>query len=268
MKHLIVVGSGPAGASAAIYAARGGLNVTVFSKGEGALEKAEKVGNYYGFPQPISGKELVDRGKEQAKNLGAVFVSEEVVGLSLADKLMIATEDKVYKADAVILAMGSHRKSPKVKGLEEFTGNGVSYCAVCDGFFFRDKDVAVLGTGEYANHEAEILRPIVRSVTMIDGGLKELQGGTILEKALFEDGKVLSISGLFVAYGTAGATDLARKVGAVISENSIIVNEKMETSIPGLYAAGDGTGGLLQVAKAVHEGAVAGIEALKYLKKK
>lgn len=266
MKHLIVIGGGPAGASAAIYGARGGLDVTVFAKGSSALEKADKIENYYGFPTAISGKELLERGQEQAKNLGAVFVEEEVVGLGFDGKLTVTTEEGVYKGDAVILAMGSPRREPKIQGLKEFEGKGVSYCAVCDGFFFKGKDVAVLGTGEFANYEADVLRPLAKSVTRIEGGIKELRGADGLEELVFEDGKTLSVSGLFIAEGSAGSTDLARKLGALIEGNKIVVDENMATNIPGLYAAGDGTGGLLQIAKAVHEGAVAGLSAIKFLK--
>lgn len=266
MKHLIVIGGGPAGASAAIYGARGGLNVTVFAKGQSALDKADKIENYYGFPRAISGKELLERGQEQAKNLGAVFMKEEVVGLGFEDKLVVTTEEGFYQADAVILAMGSPRKEPKIDGLKDFEGKGVSYCAVCDGFFFRGKDVAVLGKGEFANHEADALRPLAKSVTQIEGGLRALKGREGLEELIFEDGRSLAVSGLFIAEGSAGSADLARKLGAFIEGNKIVVDENMATNIPGLFAAGDGTGGLMQVSKAVYEGSVAGLAAVKYLK--
>lgn len=266
MKHLVVIGGGPAGASAAIYGARGGLNVTVFAKGPSALEKADKIENYYGFPTAVSGEELLERGQEQAKNLGAVFMKEEVVGLGFDGKLIVTTEEGSYPADAVVLAMGSPRRAPKIEGLKEFEGKGVSYCAVCDGFFFRGKDVAVLGTGEFAKHEAEALRPLAKSVTQIEGGVTALRGQDGLEELVFEDGHTLPVSGLFIAEGTAGSADLARKLGAYIEGNRIVVDENMATNIPGLFAAGDGTGGLMQVAKAVHDGAVAGLSAVKFLK--
>ena len=143
---------------------------------------------------------------------------------------------------------------------------GVSYCAVCDGFFFRGKDVAVLGKGEFANHEADALRPLAKSVTQIEGGLRALKGREGLEELIFEDGRILAVSGLFIAEGSAGSADLARKLGAFIEGNKIVVDENMATNIPGLFAAGDGTGGLMQVSKAVYEGSVAGLAAVKYLK--
>ncbi|MEG0662417.1 MAG: NAD(P)/FAD-dependent oxidoreductase, partial [Anaerovoracaceae bacterium] len=138
--------------------------------------------------------------------------------------------------------------------------------AVCDGFFFKGLDVAVLGSGEYANHEAEALRPLAKSVTMISGKVSEVRGNSTLEEIVLESGKVLPAAGLFVAEGTAGSADLARKLGAEIKDNKIVVNQDMATNIPGLYAAGDCTGGLLQIAKAVHEGAVAGLSVMKLLR--
>lgn len=265
MKKVMVIGGGPAGITAAIYAKRGGMDTEVFSMGTGALGKAGRIDNYYGFPGGISGEELTKRGLEQARMLGIEIREEEVVGLEYNDGLSVVTTDGRYAADSLILAMGSPRKVPKVRGIEEFEGRGVSYCAVCDGFFFKGKDVAVLGTGQYAQHEADVLKPIAASVTMLESAAA-LEGGDTLERVILSDGTSKDISGLFVALGTAGSADLARKLGAAVKDNKIVTDEKMATNIPGLYAAGDCTGGLLQVAKAVHEGAVAGLSAVSGLK--
>ena len=239
MPNIVIIGSGPAGVSAALYAARAGVGTTVLTKGPGALDRAELIQNYYGFAEPLSGAELERRGIEGAKALGVQFVTTEAVGLTYMDKLTVETLAGDFPADAVILATGASRATPHIPGLAGLEGHGVSYCATCDAFFYRGKDVAVLGSGEYA---------LVSGV--------ELSGG-----------KTVALSGIFVALGVAGSTALARKLGAEVDGNRILVDEHMQTTLPGLYAAGDCTGGLLQVAKAVYEGALAGTEAAKALRK-
>jgi len=285
MQNVIVIGSGPAGISAALYTARAGYATTVITKGEGALKNAEKIQNYYGFSRPVKGAELEMQGRKGAENVGVKFINSEVVGLNYSDKLLVQTTSGTLSADSVIIATGAQRSTPKLKGISEFEGRGVSYCAVCDAFFYRDKKVAVLGSGKYALHEAESLIPIAKSVTLLTNGekltstfpdsvhitdkkIKEVIGNERVEKVEFCDGTFLSVDGLFIAHGVAGSSDLARKIGAQTDANKIVVNSEMETSIPGLYAAGDCTGGMLQIAKAVYEGAQAGTSAVKFLRGK
>ena len=285
MKKAIIIGSGPAGISAALYLKRGNIDVTVISKGIGALEKAEKIENFYGT-EPVSGIELYNRGIESAKKLGIEFISEQVVSLNFDEnfKPIVDTEKNSYKADAVLLAMGVSRRSANIKGLKEFEGKGVSYCAVCDAFFYRNKDVAVLGNGEYALHEASVLAQTSKSVTILSNGLDmetdlpenigyinkkiiSVNGENTVQSVTFDDGETLEISGIFVAMGIAGSVDLARKVGVEVSDNKITVNENMQTNIPFIFAAGDCIGGVLQVSKAVSDGARAGLAMINFLKK-
>ena len=285
MAKVVIIGSGPAGISAALYARRAGQDVLVIHKGSGALEKAEAIENYYGFAEPISGMKLWQNGVENARRLGVEFLEDEVVGFAVEDTLVVLTTGGRYPADGVIIATGSPRKTPPVKGLDVFEGRGVSYCAACDGFFYRGKDVAVMGAGEYALHEAMELLPLAKSVTLLTGGetpkfalpeglivrsekVEAVEGDDVIRAAVLSGGERLALDGLFIAYGVAGSADLARKVGAETAGNRIVVDENMATSIPGLYAAGDCTGGFLQVAKAVHEGAKAGTELVKYLRKR
>lgn len=284
MSDLVILGSGPAGVSAALYAARAGVHTTVLSKGPGALSRAERIENYYGFAEPISGAELERRGIEGAKALGVRFVTTEAVGLTYTDRLTVETLDGDFPADAVILATGASRTAPKIPGLAGLEGHGVSYCATCDAFFYRGKDVAVLGSGEYALHEVQALLPVVKRVTLLTNGapltaqfppevsicpekVEAILGEQIVTGVQLENGTTVELSGVFVALGVAGSTALARKLGAEVEGNRIVVDERMQTTLPGLYAAGDCTGGLLQVAKAVYEGAVAGTEAAKALRK-
>ncbi len=286
MKKAIIIGSGPAGISAALYLQRSGkVQTVVISKGIGALAKAEKIENFYGFSEPISGRELHENGIEGAKRLGVQFIEEEVVSLSYNAEMhpIVSTTQQDHSADAVLIATGTSRKTVPIKGLKEHEGKGVSYCAVCDAFFFRKKPVCVIGNGEYAVHEAEVLASTSGSVTILTNGLKmasevpesiavidkkivSVNGEVTVESVQFEDGDTLEVKGVFVALGVAGSGELARKVGAETENGRIKVNEKMQTNLPGLYAAGDCTGGMLQVYKAVYDGATAGLAMLEYLK--
>ena len=285
MPDLVIVGSGPAGVSAALYAARAGVRTTVLTKGPGALDRAELIQNYYGFAEPISGAELERRGIEGAKALGVNFVTTEAVGLTYTDRLTVETLAGEFPADAVILATGASRAAPKIPGLVRLEGHGVSYCATCDAFFYRGKDVAVFGNGEYALHEVQALLPVVKSVTLLTNGspltaqfppevavhpekIDAILGEERVTGVQLNGGGIVELSGVFVALGVAGSTALARKLGVEVDGNRIVVDPRtMQTTLPGLYAAGDCTGGLLQVAKAVYEGALAGTEAAKALRK-
>ena len=284
MTDILIIGSGPAGISAALYAARAGMDTLVVSSGQSALFKAHMIENYYGGSIP--GDELYETGIAQAKALGIEIKEDQVVGLGFDGDFIVTGEKSQYKAKAVIIATGSSRKAPPLPGLSEFEGRGVSYCAVCDGFFHRGKNVAVLGSGTYALHEAMELSPIAESVTILTDGqapefslpdsvtnisvdtgkIKELTGEELLSSVVFEDDKTLDVSGVFVAIGTAGSSDLARKLGAVTEGTKIAVNGEMATNIPGLYAAGDCTPGMLQVAKAVYQGAEAATSAIKFVR--
>ena len=286
MKKVIVIGSGPAGISASLYLKRSGkIDVTVISKGMGALEKAEKIENFYGFETAVTGAELHKRGVEGAKNLGIDFLEEQVVSLNFDEnfKPVVETDKNKYISDAVLIATGASRKSPNIKGLKEFEGKGISYCAVCDAFFYRNKNVAVLGNGEYALHEAMILAQTSKSVTILSNGLEinaeipeniniirkktaSINGKKTVQSVTFDDGDVFETSGIFIALGVAGSTDLARKIGVEVSQNKIVVNDDMQTNIPFIFAAGDCTDGIMQVSKAVADGARAGLAMIKFLK--
>lgn len=284
MEKIVIVGGGPAGVSAALYAARANMDPLLINSGIGGLEKAEKIENYYGLAQPLSGKELFETGLAQAKALGVRILETEVLGVGGFDTFEVKTNDGVIEAEALILATGSKRKTLPLPGLKELEGRGVSYCAVCDAFFYRGRTVAVIGNGDFALHEAEELAPLVGSVTIYTDGkepaftkehtipvdtrkLKAIQGDDLVSGLLLEDGSEIAMDGVFVALGTAGSAEIARQMGAELTEKGHIrVNEAAETTIPGLYAAGDCTGGLLQVAKAVYQGAEAGIHAIQYVR--
>lgn len=293
LENVIIIGAGPAGISAALYLARGNMNPLLIYDGTGALEKAEKIENYYGLSTPISGSELFETGLSQVKALGVRTVEAQVLGLGGFDTFEIKTTEGTFESRSVILATGGKRKAPQIPGLKEFEGRGVSYCAVCDAFFYRGKDVAVLGNSDFALHEAEELSNTAGSVTIYtdgqepnfsrepsmevntmkiqaiegDGKVSGLRLGEELKATDIESGAFKGAEGVFVALGTAGSGELARQIGAELTEKgNIQVNSSMETTVPGLFAAGDCTGGLLQIAKAVYEGAQAGISAGKYVR--
>ena len=287
-QQLIIIGAGPAGISAALYARRAGLAVTVVTKGPGALAKAEGIENYYGFPEPVTGAELEQRGIEGAKRLGVQLVTGEVLQIGFNDTFdgyKVEGADFTLEAPSLVLAAGAARKTLAVPGITEFEGKGVSYCAVCDAFFYRQKRVAVIGAGAYALHEAEALVSHASEVHILANGaasqaafpenmivrtdpIAAIVGDERVTGVQFADGTTLALDGVFLAIGTAGSTALARKLGILLDGANIKVNEMMATNVPGVFAAGDCTGGLLQVAKAVYEGAKAGLAAVQYVREK
>lgn len=284
----IIIGKGPAGISAGLYVKRANLKVLVIGKDGGSLEKTKEIDNYYGFKNTISGKELLINGIEQAKRLGIEIETDEVIGLEFDGEYKVKTRNREFTSKALILATGARRNVPTIKGVKEFEGKGVSYCAICDAFFYRNRDVAVLGSGDYAISEAKQLLPVANSVTILTNGeqivenrdiymekiqilekpINQFRGNDVIEEVVFDDNSKMKTSGIFIALGTASSTDLAKKLGAITNGNYIVVDKNMKTNVPGLYACGDCTGGLLQISKAVYEGAVAGLDVIKYIRKK
>ena len=182
MYDIIIIGAGPAGISASLYAKRAGMNVLVLYHGTSELEKAHKIDNYYGFADGISGKELFDNGIKQAQNLGVEVLEKEITNIEMnvnADEsenegqqviYNVKAIDQTFEAKAVIIATGNKKVRPNIPGIVEFEGKGISYCAICDGFFYRNKNVAIIGNGEFALSEAEDLENVVNSITILTNG--------------------------------------------------------------------------------------------------
>jgi thioredoxin reductase (NADPH) len=286
MSDMLILGYGPAGISAALYGLRAGLDVQIVGKDGGALAKAHLIQNYYGLENPLSGEKLLEVGKSQALALGAKIANDEVTDL-MFDGTGFSAKGLAgeYHGKVCIMATGSARNKHPLAGMAELEGHGVSYCAVCDAFFYRQKNVAVLGSGEYALHEAQELLQVVKSVTLLTNGaettaafpenvriekrhLQSLVGEGQFKGVHYEDGTEDEFDGLFVALGSASATDLAKKAGAGFDCGTLVLDKDFQTTIPGLYAAGDCTGGTLQIAVAVGEGAKASLAAIKYLREK
>lgn len=297
---LIIIGAGPAGISASLYAKRANLNVAVIYSGESQLDKAHKIDNYYGFPEGITGPDLYANGIAQAKNLGIEVIEAEVTHIELLapppqTQYCVKAGGKEYTSQAIILATGNKKLRPQIEGIIDFEGKGVSYCAVCDGFFYRKKNVAVIGNGKFAVEEATHLAHIAESVTILTDGKDESEvkaaiagdssiaskikidtrkvtkvipnaDGTKVGGVTFDDGATLQADGLFVALGSAGAADFAKKLGLMMKGDSISTDEKMSTNAPGIFSCGNANGGLLQVCKAVYEGGLAGLSAVDYIR--
>lgn len=286
MFDVIIIGAGPAGISASLYTKRGNLNTLVLYNEESSLEKASKIQNYYGFEEGINGKELYYNGIKQANKLGVNIKKEEVIKIGLINNYFeVTTTKNVYNSKTVVLSTGSQKNIPQIQGIQEFEGKGISYCAICDGFFYRNKKVAVLGNGNYAISEVNDLLNVTNKITILTNGkeapdfrnenveivtkpVKEILGKEKIEKIEFNDYSSIQIDGLFIAQGIAGSNDFARKLGILVKNKKIIINEKMETNIRGLYACGDCTPGKMQIAKAVYEGMTAGLEIINYVRSK
>jgi thioredoxin reductase (NADPH) len=271
---VIVIGSGPAGYTAAIYAARAQLNPLVFEGTQfgGALMTTTEVENYPGFREGITGPELMDEMREQALRFGADLRMEDVDAVSLDGPVKSVTvDDETYHARAVILAMGAAARHLGVPGEEALIGMGVSTCATCDGFFFRDQDIAVVGGGDSAMEEATFLTRFARSVTLIhrreefraskimleraranekikfltNTQVTAIEGdpkvsGVRLRNAVTGEESELAVTGVFVAIGHDPRSGLVRGQVDVDPEGYVQVKGRtMSTSIDGVFACGD-----------------------------
>ena len=284
MYDVIIIGAGPAGVSASLYTKRANLNTLIIYHDKSGLEKAEQIENYYGFENGITGKELYNEGIKQAKRLGTEVLDEEVINIKMEEKgFTVITNKNEYQTKTVIFATGNKKNTPKIKGIKEFEGKGISYCAVCDGFFYRNKDVAVIGSGKYAISETNDLINIAKTVTILTNGekepefradnvkiltkpIEEIEGKDKVEQVVFNDRSTIKTDGIFIAQGTAGSTEIAKKLGLLLKDDKIVVNDNMETNVKGVFACGDCVGGVLQVSKAVSDGTIAGLSLINFLR--
>lgn len=284
MFDVIIIGAGPAGISASIYTKRANLKTMIIYQNNSNLEKAELIENYYGFAKGITGIDLYNEGIKQAENLGVELKEEEVINIKMNENgFEVITDKNEYKTKNIVLATGNKKNIPKIKGIQEFEGRGISYCAVCDGFFYRNKDIVVIGNGKYAIAETNELINLANQIIILTDGekapefradnvkidtrkIEEIQGEKRVEQIKLEDNTIIKTDGIFVAKGVAGSNEFAKKLGIITNKDKIVVNEKMETNIPGIYACGDCTGGALQISKAVYEGTKAGLEVIKRVK--
>ena len=297
---ILIIGAGPAGLTAAIYTAWLGLKTIVLESGiaGGKAWTAPKVENFPGFDDGISGRELAERMQKQASRLGAeILTSEEVVGLELAGSVKhVLTRKQAYDASVVILATGTQKRKLHVSGETEYLGRGVSYCAVCDGPFFRHAKVAVVGNSNEAAVEALSLAEIADQVFLVYDGELKIEG-TLLNrlwdkpKIQTMQGKVTAImgektvkyiqmqtdaatveqevKGVFIALGSVPLTAIVRNAGLNMDQNGCLkVDRRQRTNVKGVFAAGDCTCGGMQIVTAAGEGAMAAMQASRYFRRK
>ncbi|MFZ5989126.1 MAG: NAD(P)/FAD-dependent oxidoreductase [Bacillota bacterium] len=288
MYDVIIIGKGPAGISASLYTVRANLKTLIIGKNDSALRKAEKIENYYGFSDVIRGEDLLLEGEKQAARLGAEIIEGEAIAIEKNDFFEVLTSDKRYTSKAVLLATGQPLKKVRIENLESFEGRGVSYCSTCDGFFYNNLKVGVLGYSDYVVHEAIELESYTKDITIFTNGkqlelteqfseasnrfkvntkqIYRIDGGEFLQKIFFKDGTSEDIDGLFVAYESPSSVDFARKLGIIVDGNSIVVDKNQQTNLDGLFAAGDCSGGFKQISTAVGQGAVAGKKMIEYVR--
>jgi thioredoxin reductase (NADPH) len=290
---VVILGTGPAGLQAAIHAARKKAAVLVLGKESKSSIYHHHVENYCCILS-TTGEDIIKAGRQQAVSFGAELVDEDVLSLAAADgRFRIRLESgSDISAGAVILATGTSRNRLGVPGEKELLGRGVSYCVECDCNFYKGNDVAVVGAGSAAASGALTMLAYARSVHLVCRKLevnellagelrrsavilheqtqvKEIAGKDGVEGVVMDDGARLAVQGVFIELGAKGVMELAGLLGVQLDDEMkyIQTNKKMETSVPGIYAAGDITGPPWQVAKAVGEGCVAGLEAAGYAKK-
>lgn len=284
MKDAIIIGYGPAGIQAAIYLKRQGIDPLVIGKDLGALEGYEDmVENYYGLVEPIYGKDLIRNGIEQAKKLGIEVITDSVISLkSVGEIFHVITQHNHYETKTVLLATGKTRRTMKRQGFSQFRGKGISMCAICDGFFYRRKKVAVIGCGPYMLHELEYLKKMTNDVTVFTDGhelmvtvdvpvvhekITKFLGTDKLSHIETTNGQY-EVNGVFIALGTPSSVDFASQLGVIIEKNNLVVDKNYMTNIPGLFAAGDIIGGKLQIIKAAYDGMNAADAIYSYLNPK
>ena len=261
---ILVIGGGPAGLSAAVNARARGRSVLVVSNPleENPLWPAERVDNYPGLPG-VSGAELLRDLRRHAEGSGAEFLTGRALSsVRMGDVWYVSVGPDMYNAKAVILAAGVAR-GKKFPGEAEFLGRGVSYCATCDGMLYRDKAVAVLGYSDSARQEAEFLERIGCHVTYFDRPKSCEIRGDDKARSVTCDGRTVQTDCVFILRPALAPTDLFP--GLAVEKGFVAVDRRMATNLPGLFAAGDCTGGPLQVAKAAGEGLIAGQSAAAYV---
>ncbi|MEW6162604.1 MAG: thioredoxin-disulfide reductase [Nitrospirota bacterium] len=298
---VIIIGGGPAGLTAAIYAARGRLKSLLIEKAfaGGQVSTIEWIENYPGFDEGISGIELSQRMERQAKKFGVEIIQGSAAEIYLHGEIkrVVLEEGEVHEAKAVILATGANPRPLKVEGEEQYRGRGVSYCATCDGAFFKDKKIAVIGGGDSAVQEAIFLTKFAEVVYIVHRR-DQLRATKIIQERAFANPKIkfiwnslvekidgkdtvnalflrnvktgersqLDVEGVFAYIGYNPNTGFLRGLVTLDEDNHIITDEEMSTSVPGIFAAGDVRAkSLKQITTAAGDGAIAATSAERYI---
>ena len=286
MRKCIIIGAGPAGMNAALYLKRAGIDVVLIEKEVpgGEMLKTNKIENYLGF-ESIDGGKLALKMSKQIKDLGIKIMKDKVLKITKNDKFIVETEKEKLEADYVIVATGRTPRKLGLRGEDELTGKGISYCAICDGAFYRGKEVAVIGGGDAALTEAlylsdlctkvyvvvrrdlrasEVLQSRVKAkeniIVLKNVNVSKLDYDERLSSIILDDGKTLPVSGMFIAIGGTPQLSFLDGLDVMMKNGYIVTNDKMESSVKGLYAAGDVRyKDYYQIVTAVSDGAVAAL---------
>lgn len=262
---IIVIGAGPAGISCATYLKRAGLDVSIITNNESTLLRAHKIDNYYGVGS-ITGKDLYEKGIKDATNLQINIIEDTIVNITKDKEFKLTGLKNNYNCSKVVLATGRSIKKVNIKGINDFIGKGISYCPTCDGYFFKDKTIGIIGSGKYLEHEYNYLKNITPDIFVFTNGIedklesaitnkiKEVTGNNKLEKIILDDNTEYTVDGLFIVGDYADTNILTKKVGIITDNNNIVVDNNLQTNIEGIYACGDNTDGKKQIAKAVYDG--------------
>jgi thioredoxin reductase (NADPH) len=300
---VIIIGGGPAGLTAGLYTARARLKGLLIEKGltGGNVMTTEWIENYPGFEEGISGAELSQRMEKQARRFGLQIAQGSVVGIHMDGRIkkVMMDGDQHYETKSIILATGANPKRLGIEGEERFRGKGVSYCATCDGAFFKDEKIAVIGGGDAAVEEGMFLTRFAEIVYIIhrrdylratkiaqerassnpkikfilNSVVEEIDGDETVKSIHIKDVKtgersVLDVGGVFIYVGYTPNTWFLKGVVELDENNYIVTDEMLSTSVPGIFAAGDvRSNSFKQVATAVGDGATAAIAAEKYIEK-
>lgn len=294
---VLIIGAGPAGLAAGIYARRAGLSCVILEKGVpgGQVLTSPMIENYPGFPE-IPGMKLMDNMAEHARRYVEIHEGEEVVRVRSGERFEVSTTSAKYRSRALILTTGSTHRKLGVKGEEGMTGRGVSYCATCDGFFYKKREAIVVGGGNTALTDALYLHSIECKVTlvhrrdsfradkhlqesvaerkipvMMDTVVDEIVGGDTVTAVKLRDLKTGTVEtkpvdGVFVAVGEVPSNQLAGELGLEMDQGGFVVVDKtFRTNVQYVYAAGDLSGGIRQIVAAVHGGAAAALACFEDL---
>lgn len=293
---IIVLGGGPTAIGCAIYAARFAMNVLIIGKTFGGLIATTHIVENYPGITSVSGPGFMEMFREHMQSLNISYISDEIGSIEkLDDHFILHSFFQKFKAYTICIATGSERKKLGIPGEDEFAGRGVSYCATCDGPFFKDKVVCVIGGSDSAAKEALFLAQNAKKVYIIYRGeeiraepinkkrvyenekieiiyktnITEIRGENSVKKVIFDNGKEFEVDGVFIEIGSFPNSDLAKRIGVNTNEKGeIMINRKSETNIPGIFAAGDvADAPFKQAITGVAEGVIAAYSAFDYLKK-
>ncbi len=285
MFDTIIIGKGPAGLSAGIYTSMANLNTLIIGK-DSEIEKTTDIKNYFGFSNSINGKNLKKTGTKKAFSVCFQIINYIVIKIENVDNVfeITTTNHGIFQSKTILLATGNSRNKVQIENIDKFEGRGVSYCTTCDGFFFRNKKVGVIGNTNYTINEADELLNYTQNIHILTNGkplettlradtnvntrkIGSIEGEQRLEYIVYDNGEKERFDGLFIAINYPTTTDFIKKLGIETKNNLIKINEEYMTNIKGMFAAGDLVNEFKQISTAVASGAIAGKNIIKYCKR-